>query len=767
MIDPYLLDLNEVAIECAVRNIPFKGANAGASLPELSKMLEQENEGNLEAPKNSHAAASKNPKRELEILDSKIRDICSLLQKTLFEPEFNKQNLLVGSTRLSHVYWRLRRIGNSPTYGAQALQRLAECEEIIDNIQKFLSNEIPKDQLQQVISNIYQIQVISFQRDQEGDVEVENRNTEKGTTNVNPEVLSIPHNVESIVLDFDNEETDSRTSGEQISSAVPFTSSTIPSMSNAKKQTVQSNTNSVRFQPSTSHDYTPHSFANTSNYDHTSSQFNHTYNQSFCSQSITTGVHTHTSHSRNIIPPCQSNTKPVAQCTSAMAHSASLLHPNTSHEINTINYSIPNSHYNYLSTITPQISASQTMMRSPYPPSIHPVPHTPMFYHGIPNHGSYSTTHSMPVNFHTPLYTYNTPNPIPSINITPTQSLEPHITQNSNHCQCTNSHFRSEHDNNYKISPSRNKPVGSYMHTWNLFFDGNPNHLSIGKFIFRVEHLAKTNDISLIALVDNLHFLLRGVALEWYWMVLPKLFPKNWNQLKQELFDRFQDRRTDFDIRHDIDSRKQKPNESFLDFYHSILNLAIPLQNQFSDFDLMNILRKNMKRSLRIAVIAKNFKNLNHFISKCVSFEDEWLRLGLNPEGSYQPRRVVNEMKSLVNEEDFENMEEEVQICELKRNLSKPSSSYKCWNCLQIGHTFKNCEIPPKTIFCYGCGLNGVLKPNCRNCHLKKNSGNLKRGLVQTGNQFPMSSNHQTPSTSKVDVACNVDPELRRMQNRN
>lgn len=88
----------------------------------------------------------------------------------------------------------------------------------------------------------------------------------------------------------------------------------------------------------------------------------------------------------------------------------------------------------------------------------------------------------------------------------------------------------------------------------NLSFDGSRNALPIERFLFRVERLAVSFNIPSEQLVDELHFLLKGSAMEFYWSVVEQHRGRiTWAQMKIALRERYRERRTDFDIRRAID----------------------------------------------------------------------------------------------------------------------------------------------------------------------------------------------------------------------
>lgn len=63
----------------------------------------------------------------------------------------------------------------------------------------------------------------------------------------------------------------------------------------------------------------------------------------------------------------------------------------------------------------------------------------------------------------------------------------------------------------------------------------------------------------------------------------------------------------------------------------------------------------------------------------------------------------------------------EDETCEIRGPIkTQESSNYKCWNCEEIGHTYKQC-VKPRRIFCYGCGLVGFFLTDCPSCRKQEN----------------------------------------------
>lgn len=99
------------------------------------------------------------------------------------------------------------------------------------------------------------------------------------------------------------------------------------------------------------------------------------------------------------------------------------------------------------------------------------------------------------------------------------------------------------------------------------------------------------------------------------------------------------------------------------------------------------------------------------------------------------------------------------EIQAVHRNISEFNvSAIKCWNC-GSGHRFQDCDIPIKSIFCFGCGKKDTVKPHCPIC-TSKNQGNRSEGMRLSGNHHSFQTNPPQPRPSTHEAAANTDPEL-------
>lgn len=95
---------------------------------------------------------------------------------------------------------------------------------------------------------------------------------------------------------------------------------------------------------------------------------------------------------------------------------------------------------------------------------------------------------------------------IPTLNDNPIQNGNPMINQLSA--------LPQSNILNYSSPPMYKG--GRSLSKWNIHFDGTHTGIHIKRFLVRVEHLARSENISDIRLVNELHYILRGTASECY-----------------------------------------------------------------------------------------------------------------------------------------------------------------------------------------------------------------------------------------------------------
>lgn len=284
------------------------------------------------------------------------------------------------------------------------------------------------------------------------------------------------------------------------------------------------------------------------------------------------------------------------------------------------------------------------------------------------------------------------------------------------------------------------QPISQYvyhkpksMDTWKLKFDGSARDLPVDEFVFRVETMARSTGTSLPAIVAGIQFLLSGKAAAWYWIHIRKYPQQSWVEFKRALTARFYVEETDAEIRMVVEGRKQGNRESFGDFSLAIQQLLVRLRRPVSEEETVDILRRNMSHNLREALLLHKTRSVDYLHDLCRRFEKLW---------SYQVP-VRNELRRI---HEVELVEDVVQAAGQQAfpnaevdELGVPQDVYViCWNCKEMGHTFKECQSVVRAIFCYGCGAPDIYKPTCPRC-----AGNGQRKPGGVGPRVPVAIANQ------------------------
>lgn len=557
--DANLLEFDEFEIECRIRNL-----NEGTNIDRLKNLLEQvqvETTTPVLIPTVAHIAASKNPKRELRICSEKINTLHNWLQHHLKNKELNRIHLYKIKSRILHVQGRLFRISKSKVANQEAISLLEICTNLLDPIEKVISEVNQIEELESSFSNIELPELYE-----------DSSSAEEDDFDKKSKVISSNNEleIESFKTFIKNNTPASQPSSEPVATT---SKASIQNSSEIKKAEEENS----------------HVAEVLSKIPSTISQKDLLSLVEIINSRLNSRIHTTlTQLEKSFKPP-----------------------PHSPPNVNESFVSNSN-HLSSISSETPSRSNLSSGNISWTQPRTNGARRTVHFDSSIP-----------PPEIHSP----------PDI----------HNSNNSNFSSAKSSHLNS--------NSGRSEETKS-LSKWNIRYgsttDDKQNERSVDRFLFQVEFLANAYNVSSARLVKELSVLLRGEPYEWYWNFIQRNGLVTWPVLRAELVKMFRDRRTDDEVRHDLESRKQKydKKETFLQFYHVMLAKTLNFQTPYSDVDFLRILKQNMRPGLQIALAIENIPTIDQLIQRCMSLEDIWTRNHFDPEASCSnaPRRNVHEL---------------------------------------------------------------------------------------------------------------------------
>lgn len=330
-------------------------------------------------------------------------------------------------------------------------------------------------------------------------------------------------------------------------------------------------------------------------------------------------------------------------------------------------------------------------------------------------------------------------------------------------------------NNNFHNKPTHRVPINK----WNLYFTANqksdiPEEKDVRAFLKRLEVFRTAEGMSEQDVYQRFTYLLKGTALDWYTRNISNF--RNWLELKAGLEKQYTNRLNKFVAAAQLASKRQEKGQSASDYIASIIR----------DFDTMEITDEEEKISiiqngllpglrgramsrdwnsvqeleiwLRKAEIAdklyyqeanKNDTNKKFFVKRST------MAMSGQATGGDNVNEVIYEE---VSENDVECNDEinRVSSCNVlfskretapnkkvqtnvstNKNLNTKETRYgklTCFNCFSNQHLFRDCDKPIHKMFCFRCGKENVLAPNC-DCKAKKEgSKNISAvSLVEAG----------------------------------
>lgn len=270
----------------------------------------------------------------------------------------------------------------------------------------------------------------------------------------------------------------------------------------------------------------------------------------------------------------------------------------------------------------------------------------------------------------------------------------------------------------YGYPSPQTSPPKLNLKKWGIKFDGSNKTIDADDFIFRVEALRQDYGYSFNELTKDFQQLLEGDAHDWYW-TNRRLTPfRSWPELREAFLAQFRRFENEFQIQKKIMDRRQMPQESFEDFFNAVVKLRNQQRSPYSEEDLVEIMKGNLKSSLASLIFPIKIYGLNHFRQEVKRAES----MLANQRQAYQQRSF---QPPRVHEIEYEN---EASGTDFELDAINASSRYTCWNCRQLGHSYVECPTPIGRVFCFKCGREGVVTPKCPKCQ-----GNLQRNRSQSG----------------------------------
>lgn len=273
-------------------------------------------------------------------------------------------------------------------------------------------------------------------------------------------------------------------------------------------------------------------------------------------------------------------------------------------------------------------------------------------------------------------------------------------------------HYHVEHNQQHKpnktnFSSIDRSKVASNIARWNIKFDGHS--MSINQFIFRISKLQQSYGYSEEQLFDNFHLLVEGQAQSWYWNYSTTHPFSNYEELIKALVHNYDSTESIFELARKVDNVKQRESDSFESFYNEILrrNALLPKSKIKSDYELMDIIRHNVKPSIRQIIYypAKQTRTLNELVTMCRDAESQIK--SYNSSFTNQKHKVheIQSDNNLVNDNSIDAF----------NKISQRRQEYQCTNCSTEKHPRRD------TLHCFKCGLDNTISSECPRCKSNQN----------------------------------------------
>lgn len=293
-------------------------------------------------------------------------------------------------------------------------------------------------------------------------------------------------------------------------------------------------------------------------------------------------------------------------------------------------------------------------------------------------------------------------------NSTGTSSPQNAVNQASNN----NQNIRNESFHNRSLNSDSGGSLTSTsscrVEKWNIIYDGSQD---VSDFLFKIDTLKSRWNCSSEQVVASFHTLLRGKAESWFWSYLRQNTNTTYDQLKLAIMKQFGQSENECDKIVRMIERRQLPKEPFDDYFMEMIGMNSRLSQPMNDNKMVDLIKNNVKESLGTLLFSYDLFSLEHLrdaARKAEKFLAKQHQLKVQ-------KRFVSEIEQSMGEEN-EEQQYEVAAIQHRQNTRKEvdTSHYKCWNCDQVGHSFYDCPLEKRNLFCFRCGEKNVSTPQCK-----------------------------------------------------
>lgn len=150
--------------------------------------------------------------------------------------------------------------------------------------------------------------------------------------------------------------------------------------------------------------------------------------------------------------------------------------------------------------------------------------------------------------------------------------------------------------------------------------------------------------------------------------------------------------------------------------------MAIRLTHRMQQGEIVEVLKRNMSPGLRKALLRDTIETVDDLLRLCGQYE----RMCREDE-KIAVRRRQGRVSEIVNEEQWNRSayqknisnfcdETPLQIESMRVSDANRSELAICWNFKEMGHLNSQCPQNQCSVFCFKCGMDGVITVTCPRC---------------------------------------------------